>query len=244
MSSSKIFPASDNFVEARIIPGMKEQTDWQAANLIPSPKDSGPPAEFKQEVFGKPSDDSTQNAEQTQSIAPVPDEEIQSVEEIREEAFKEGIQAGLAQADNNLNEPLQALANALEDISGLRATLLKENAGDMLKLIMAIAEQVIHCEVSIKEDVILATLDGALDAAIESDEYHIKINPDDFTVVTEKKPELVASITGLKNITLETDQKIIRGGCLIESDLGQVDATIDGRLDEIRHHLANSLEKG
>jgi flagellar assembly protein FliH len=56
-------------------------------------------------------------------------------------------------------------------------------------------------------------------------------------VVMEKKPLLMASISGLKNLTVEENSGITRGGCLVESELGQVDATIESQLEEIREKI-------
>ena len=57
-------------------------------------------------------------------------------------------------------------------------------------------------------------------------------------MVIEKKPLFIASISGLKNIIFEGDAAIARGGCLVESTLGQVDATLESQLAQIRQHLA------
>lgn len=167
-----------------------------------------------------------------------------NLEKIKEEAFIRGKQAGLELAETQFGETVNALAATCEDIRRLRETILKNSTQDMLRLVMAIAGQVIQCEVADKKDVILATLNRALKAAVKSDEFHVKVNPEDFSVVTEKKPLFLASISGLKNITFEADPQIARGGCLVESTLGQVDATIETQMGEIRQHLLHSMESG
>jgi len=167
-----------------------------------------------------------------------------SIDEIRSTAFNEGKAAGLRQAEDQFGAAANALAAALEDINQLRESILAKSSPDMLKLVMAIAEQVIHCEVACNEDVILNTLKNSLQAAIKSDEFFVKIHPDDFAMVSENKQKFIAAISGLQNIHFEADPAITRGGCLVESTLGKVDATIDAQLEEIRQHLLNSIEKG
>ena len=136
-----------------------------------------------------------------------------------------------------LNNLLGALAASLEELSLLRAKLVKNSTQDMLKLVLAVAEQVIHCEVKGDPLIIVGTLQKALQSAISSDIYHVKVHPDDLAIVMEHKPMFLASISGLKNITLEGDASVTPGGCLIESEIGQVDATIEGQLAELRKQL-------
>lgn len=144
---------------------------------------------------------------------------------------------GTPQQDQRMNELLAALAESLGELSRLRETVLKNSTDDMLRLVLAIAEQVIHREVAADPTIILATLQEALQAAIHSDAYHVRVHPDDLAMVMERKPLFLASISGLKNITLEGDATVSRGGCLVESELGQVDASIEGQLGELRDKL-------
>ena len=146
------------------------------------------------------------------------------------------------EAAKNLNDTAQTLGSAIVDISRLRETILTNSMDDMLRLVMAISRQVVQHEIETREEVILTIVTEALHAAIKADEFHIKINPNDFQVVTENKPLFLASISGLKNITFEADSNISRGGCLVESVLGKVDATLETKLDEIFQQLCNATD--
>ncbi|APG27317.1 hypothetical protein A7E78_05345 [Syntrophotalea acetylenivorans] len=161
-----------------------------------------------------------------------------------EEAYLQGKEEGQQEIQLQFGSSLEMLAHGIEEVSRLRATLLQNSSQDMLRLVLSIARQVIHGEVSLNRELILTTIDKALRAAVRSDHYHIKVHPDDLALVTENKPFFITSINGLESITLEGDQKIARGGCQVESDLGAVDATIDGQLEEIRRTLLSTMEQG
>ena len=175
--------------------------------------------------------------EAPQASEPAPD-----IQQELEQAYLKGIQAGRDEAEQRIGSAVTAFSQALEDISRLREAILKNSTDDMLRLVMAIVEQVIPTEISTNPEIIHQTLKKALQAAVRSDEYHIRIHPDDFSVVMEKKPLLLASISGLKNITVESDPSISRGGCLVESQLGQVDATIETQLTEIWQKIAHAAQ--
>lgn len=159
-----------------------------------------------------------------------------------EEAYLQGKDEGQQEIRLQFDKSLEMLAKGIEEISQLRSTLLQNSTQDMLRLVLSIARQVIHCEVSLNRELVLTTIDKALRAAVRCDHYHIKVHPDDLALVIDKKPLFIASINGLESITTEGDPQIARGGCLVESDLGAVDATIEGQLDEIRRTLLSTVE--
>jgi len=161
-----------------------------------------------------------------------------------EEAFARGRQEGLALAEARLESTTQALTEALEDVSRLRESLALSGTSDMLRLVMAIAEQVVRRQVAVDPNVILAVIKDALKASVRADSYRISINPADLEVVTRQKPLFLASISGLKNLSIETDPAISPGGCRVDSELGDVDATIESQLDTIRQALAEAITEG
>jgi len=160
------------------------------------------------------------------------------------EAYARGKREGAEQMEKRFGGAVQGFTQALEELSQLRASILKNSADDMLRLVLAIAEQIIPCAVSLNPEIIHHTIVKALQAAVDSDTYHIKVNPEDLAVVMEKKPLLLASISGLRNITVEAVDGIARGGCLVESDLGEVDATIESQLEEIREKILRAAGGG
>ncbi len=198
---------------------------------------------FEDESFSEEAVSTQQQNQSEQPPAHQPAPPVDLGKQI-EEAYLQGKEEGQQEVKLQFGSSLEMLAQGIEEVSQLRATLLQNSTQDMLRLVLSIARQVIHGEVSINRELILTTIDKALRAAVRSDHYHIKVHPDDLALVTENKPLFITSINGLESITIEGDQKIAQGGCLVESDLGAVDATIDGQLEEIRRTLLSTVEQG
>ncbi len=159
------------------------------------------------------------------------------VDSLVAEAYARGRRESLAQIREDFGQSVEALSLAMEQLSALRESLLLDNLNDMKRLVMVIAEQVVGAVVEQDPDLILRTLKKALHFSVQSDEYQIRVSPDDFKAVTEKKPFFLSAISGLNNIVFESDPSISPGGCVVESELGEVDATIEAQLDEIRKNL-------
>ncbi len=164
-------------------------------------------------------------------------------EEQLAEAYQRGREEALAEAGANLVSAADALSEALREVGRLRESTLRRSTEDMVRLVMAISEQVIGAEIATRPEFVLETLKQAMHHALKTDEYQVRVHPDDLAVVTDNKPLFMAAVSGLKNIRLETDAAIARGGCVVESQLGQVDATLDSRMEEIRRSLLAHLEE-
>jgi len=158
-----------------------------------------------------------------------------------EAAYARGRQEGLDNAENNLETAAQAFATAAEEISRVRESMARNSGKDMLRLVMAISEQIIRREVAADSKVLLTIIENALQASVRTDQYRIQVNPVDLESVTQQKPLFLASISGLKNLSIEADPQISPGGCRVDSELGDVDATIETQLETIRQSLSEAI---
>lgn len=168
----------------------------------------------------------------------------QSLPQQLEEAYARGRQDGLTEGEQRFESTLQALTRALEDVGRLRESLAQTGSQDMLRLVMAVAEQVIRRTVEVDPTVILTVIENALQASVRADSYRIRINPADLEGVTRQKPLFLASLSGLKNLSFEADASISPGGCRVDSELGDVDATIGAQLETIRQALSEAITDG
>lgn len=158
-----------------------------------------------------------------------------------EEAYARGRREALDAAGKNLESAAQALVAAAEDLSHLRESLASNNSQDMLRLVMTVAEQIIRREVAVDPQVVVNIIETALQSSVRSDQYRIRVNPDDLDHVIDQKPLFLASISGLKSLSIEADPAISRGGCRVDSDLGEVDATIETQLESIQKALSEAI---
>ena len=176
----------------------------------------------------------------TTSTAPVEQSLAQQVEE----AYARGRQEGLVAAEQRFESTIQALTQALEDVSRLRESLAQTGSQDMLRLVLAVAEQIVRRSVEVDASVVLGIIESALQASVRADSYRVRINPADLEGVTKQKPLFLASVSGLKNLSFEADPSISPGGCHVDSELGDVDATIETQLESIRAALSEAIADG
>lgn len=208
-----------------------------------SPDDCNPFDYARPEPMAGTQDDATlPETELPAEPQPEPEATIDLEQELQN-AFRQGREEALHEAREKLGQASDMLAQALEEVSRLRASLLQNSSNDMLRLVMSIVRQVLHAETAVNPQIIIDTIERALQMAVRADYYHVRVNPADLETVTEHKPLFLASINGLKNLSFQPDPGVSRGGCLLESEIGDVDATIDGQLDQIHRSLLATLEQ-
>lgn len=174
-------------------------------------------------------------------IAPAASVAAGPTEHDLQEAYVKGRREGLELADQKLVSATQGLATALEEVARLREALANNSKQDMLRLVMAVSEQIIRREVAADPDVVFSIIENALQASVRADYYRVRVNPEDLEKVSEKKPLFLASISGLKNISFEADSTITPGGCLVDSELGEVDATLETQMAAIQQALGEAI---
>jgi flagellar assembly protein FliH len=111
----------------------------------------------------------------------------------------------------------------------------------MVQLALAVARRVVHREISLDRDLLVAMARVALDRLGESAQVTVRLSPEDFDATAAAR---ASQWTGT-NVTVVADSRVSRGGCRIESDLGAMDAGADAQIQEIaRALLGDAAEHG
>ena len=157
---------------------------------------------------------------------------------LREEAYNQGKADQAQLSELEFQQTLAAFAMACQKIDGQRKALLHQSRGDIINLIIAMIKKILGQELVTPRNIIAGTLQTALEQAIQSQEFHVTLHPDDLAFAKEKAPEIIGAISGLEHIVFKTDDSFSRGGCLLESAVCTVDATMETQVESVRDFLA------
>ncbi len=165
-------------------------------------------------------------------------EEKQRIKIAEKDAYDRGFSKGLGEGIDREKRELSFAAESVEKMIGelkmLKEELLKSSEKEIIGLAFLMAEKVIHKEVSADREVILSVLRDAIRNMRDNDGVRIRLNPEDYRYITEAKPDF---LDNFGDILIEKDEKIGRGGAVIETHLGAVDARLDQQLNKIRESL-------
>jgi flagellar assembly protein FliH len=102
---------------------------------------------------------------------------------------------------------------------------------------LAVAEKVIYDEVATNDQIILGILREAIKGVVDREGMKIHLNPQDFLFMNEMKTNFLKEFSGLKNVTFEEDHEIHRGGAMLETLSGEIDARLEQRVKEVKGAL-------
>ena len=157
--------------------------------------------------------------------------------EAYDKGFLEGIREGINREKKELALTVESVAKLVRELKMLKEKLLESSEREIIDLAFLIAGKVIHTEVSTSKEVILTVLKDTIRNIQDKEGIKIRLNPADYNYITEAKPDFPGSFCNMKNISIEKDEEIGRGGAMIETRWGEVDARLDQQLNKIRESL-------
>ena len=170
-------------------------------------------------------------------------ENIASIEqEAYEEGFVQGEKDGFELGEKKALKVIESIENLFNEITDLKNDILKQYEKEILELIFAVAEKIVHHEVKLDDTVVKNAIFDALELAVEKSKVVFNVNPDDYDYVEKLRPELFNQNKELKSIVVSSNPSVTRGGCFLETPYGNIDATIESMLEKISHCLRESAE--
>lgn len=146
----------------------------------------------------------------------------QAVAAGREEGLRAG-RAEVAQECQRMKELAGSYASALDSLDFRLANMV-------LELALDVARQVITTELEVHPERILSVVKLALNQMAETArEARLLLNPEDAALI---RPYL-EQILDKDRLRLVEDARIVRGGCLIETNQGDLDATVQARWRQV-----------
>ena len=146
--------------------------------------------------------------------------------------YAQGERAGLEAGGKRAEAMLRRVAQTIEELAGLRQTLIHETEREMVQLALTLARRVVHREVTLDPELAAALAHVALERLGTNTPATIRLHPDDYTIVVQDSARW-----GGQTVTVVPDPSISRGGCLVETAFGSVDATIERQFDELSRAL-------
>ena len=152
-------------------------------------------------------------------------------------AYAKGFAAGVSLQKEQSLTTLNALSRVLQEMAAFKKTLLSDAEAQMLNLVIAVAEKVIYDEVSSNPQIILGVLREAINSVVDREGMIIRLNPQDYVFMMDMKSDFLREFSGIKNVSFEEDGGIERGGAMVETIGGEVDARLEQRVKEVKGAL-------
>jgi flagellar assembly protein FliH len=180
-------------------------------------------------------------AEARQKAAALEDDIKQRVTQTEREAWEKGHAEGRAAGFQEGTAEVQRLVESLHAIITKaiekRNEIIEEAETQIINLVLLIVKKVIKVISENQKNVVINNVVQALRKLKSRGDVVIRVNLADLELTSEHVKDFMKMVENVKSITVLEDSSVDRGGCIIETDFGQIDARISSQLHEIEERI-------
>lgn len=164
---------------------------------------------------------------------------LPNVDELAAAARRQGFEEGQAAARQSCSAEIEAfqqkLARSIDELSGARLRYRREAEQDVVALALAIARRILHRELTVSPEALAGIVKAALEKLEIREIHRARVSREDAVVVQKIFEQLGVP----QNVEIVPDGSLARGGLIIESSRGQLDASVATQLNEIERGFAD-----
>ncbi len=158
----------------------------------------------------------------------------EALREARQTAYQEGYRNGLAALESYKQTQSAQMAAHMSDQIGMMASdfhqrleaLEQQLAGRIAGVALELARQVVRADLAQQPETVVQVAEEALSTLLTSARHVVlRLHPDDHAMAQAQLAEVLAA----RGVRILGDAAVTRGGCVIESDIAVVDASVEAR---------------
>jgi flagellar assembly protein FliH len=157
----------------------------------------------------------------------------QGVEDGRARGEEEGRKKAQEDYDSHIVEMQEKIAFLLETIEMSKRKIFTDAHTILLKLCLELTGKIINTECSLNPDVVLSVIKKSLSYIADREKIIVRVAKDDLETVSAKKDFWLPVGERIESIRIESDDRIVKGGCIIESNSGVADARLGVQVAEL-----------
>jgi flagellar assembly protein FliH len=195
-----------------------------------------------QKIRQEAEDEAKRIIEEAREKAQALEAEIQSkVDKVEKDAFAkghaEGREAGFQEGSREVERLVETLQKIISAAIEKRNEIIQESETQVINLVLLIAKKVIKVISENQRNVVINNVVQSLRKLKSRGDVVIRVNLADVELTSEHINDFMKMVESVKSVTVLEDSSVDRGGCIIETDFGQIDARISSQLHEIEEKI-------
>jgi flagellar assembly protein FliH len=164
-------------------------------------------------------------------------------EEAYIQGFTKGERAGIESGKKNFEPVLKSFRDALSELVEVRKEIYLNAEKDIVDLVLAIARKIVGDELASNKEVVLRIVKEALKKVVDHEGIKIRVSPSDLQFIKNAGSELSHLIDNIQGVTFVEDETILHGGCVIETDSGDIDARVEKQIEAVEEALKSEFQE-
>ncbi|MBR1537084.1 MAG: flagellar assembly protein FliH [Treponema sp.] len=151
----------------------------------------------------------------------------------RAEGYNQGREEGFAEGKGEVERLVERTHKILEGVMARREEILTETEQQIVELVILMTRKVVKIISENQKSVVMANVLQALKKVKTRGDVTIRVNMDDVKLTSAHTADFIKQVENIQGITVLEDSTVDKGGCVVETDFGAIDARIQNQLSEL-----------
>lgn len=153
------------------------------------------------------------------------------------EGYDKGVQEGFTSGKDEEDRLISRVHKILDAVIKRREEILLETEEQIVDLVILMARKVVKVITKTQEGIISENVLSALKKVKSRGNVTIRVNTTDLKLTTEHIDDFIKQVEKIEGITVIEDGSIEKGGCIVDTDFGSIDAKISSQLSELEERI-------
>ncbi len=154
-----------------------------------------------------------------------------------QDGYKEGHEQGFMEGQNEVNRLVERVHKIVESVMVRREEILCETEQQIVELVLLMTRKVVKIISENQKTVVLSNVLAALKKIRTRGNITLRVNTEDLKLTTAHVDEFIKRIENVNGISVIEDSAVDKGGCIVETDFGAIDARISSQLAELESKI-------
>lgn len=154
-----------------------------------------------------------------------------------QDGYKEGHEQGFVEGQNEVNRLVERIHKIVESVMVRREEILCETEQQIVELVLLMTRKVVKIISENQKTVVLSNVLAALKKIRTRGNITLRVNTEDLKLTTAHVDEFIKRIENVNGISVIEDSSVDKGGCIVETDFGAIDARISSQLAELENKI-------
>ncbi len=161
----------------------------------------------------------------------------EKLEAAEREAAKKGREEGYQEGRAEVARLVERLHTILDRAMDKRSEILEDAESQVVELVLLMTKKIVKVISENQKSVVVQNISQSLRKLKTKSDVIIRVNMSDLDLATEHIKDFVQMTENAKRITVVEDTTVDKGGCIIETDFGEIDARIASQLNELEEKI-------
>ncbi len=158
-----------------------------------------------------------------------------------QQGLQKGLKDGYQKAKQEMDSQVEGLkvqtTQVINEVVNQKVNIFKQAERVVVDIILGFVKRVVNTEIKTNPDVIKGVTKKALEHIESIQNLTIKVNPLDIKKVKDEIQFWSPVNKNIEKASVEEDSRIAQGGCVISTEAGTVDASVETQLDIIENYI-------